>query len=404
VFLRVVGTVVFLAMVATAVIWEKTRPTIAPTHHNTAVVGATLTREIPSLLRLTWQGYKADEIQSDGRVVDHGRAGVSTSEGQSYALLRAAWMDDRPTFVQVWAWTRYNLQVRPDKLFGYLWGRRGDGRWTILDTSSATDADEDIALALVFAGRRWRDDTYLRQARAIAQGIWRDEVVVVRGAPYLTAGSWAPAYATPGPALNPSYLAPYAYRIFAGIDPAHHWMRLVDSSYRVLAACSLSPLGSGGSVGLPPNWCAIRRATGDVAPIKTIKQADVYGYDAFRVMWRVALDYLWNGESRAKAYLDSSAFLRRQWQRKGMLSAYTHTGAVVGLPDVPLFYGADIGDFVVSDPAAAQTITARKLLPLFHQQDGVAYWDQRYSYYEQNWIWFGVAMVGDALPNLAAVA
>jgi len=166
----------------------------------------------------------------------------------------------------------------------------------------------------------------------------------------------------------------------------------------------MSPLGSGGSVGLPPNWCAIRRATAAVAPITVMKQADVYGYDAFRVMWRVALDYLWNGESRAKAYLDSTAFLRRQWQRKGMLSAYTHTGVVVGLPDVPLFYGADIGDFVVSDPAAAQTITARKLLPLFHQQDGVAYWDQRYSYYEQNWIWFGVAMVGDALPNLAAVA
>jgi len=360
-------------------------------------------RDIPRLLRLTWQGYKTDNIQSDGRVVDHGRAGVSTSEGQSYALLRAAWMDDRPAFARVWAWTRYNLQVRPDKLFGYLWGRRGDGRWTILDTASATDADEDIALALVFAARRWHDDTYLRQAGAIVQDIWRDEVVAVRGAPYLTAGSWAPAYTTPGPALNPSYFAPYAYRIFAGIDPTHQWPRLVDSSYRALAACSLAPLRSGGSVGLPPNWCAIRRATGTVAPITAIKRADVYGYDAFRVMWRVALDDLWNREPRAKAYLDGSAFLRRQWQRKGMLSAYTHTGAVVGEPDAPLFYGADIGDFVVSDPTAARAITTRKLLPLFHQQDGVAYWDQRYSYYEQNWIWFGVAMVGDALPNLASL-
>ena len=400
--LRIAAVVVFLTMLSTAATWEKARPTVAPLQHAIAVVGTATAREIPRLLRSTWQGYKTDEIQSDGRVIDHGRAGVSTSEGQSYALLRAVWMDDRPTFARVWTWTQDNLGVRSDKLFGYLWGRRGDGRWTILDTASATDADEDIALALVFAARRWHDDTYLQQARAIMQDIWRVEVVVVHGAPYLTAGSWAPAYTKPGPALNPSYFAPYAYRIFAGIDPAHQWPRLVDSSYHALVACSLSPLRSGGSVGLPPNWCAIRRATGAVAPITAIKQADIYGYDAFRVMWRVALDSLWNREPRAKAYLDGSAFLRQQWRRKGMLSAYTHTGAVVGAPDVPLFYGADIGAFVVSDPTAARAITTRKLLPLFHQQDGVAYWDQRYSYYEQNWIWFGVAMVGDALPNLAS--
>ncbi len=365
-------------------------------------VGDGGTADITRVLQSTWQGYKADYIQGDGRVIDHQRAAVSTSEGQSYALLRAVWSDDRPTFTTVWTWTHHNLQVRSDQLFGYLWGRRGNGYWSILDQSSATDADEDIALALVFAARRWDDNAYLQAARAIVRDIWRDEVAYVRGTPYLTAGSWAPSYSTPGPVLNPSYLAPYAYRIFAQIDPAHPWTLVVDSSYSILAACSAAPLGDRKSVGLPPNWCALRRATGRVAAIPTITRADDYGYDAFRAPWRVALDYLWNGDPRARAYLAGIDFLRQQWRRVGMLGAYSHAGAPSGLLNDPVFYAGALGDFVVTDPTAARAIVARKLLPLVRQQAGVAYWDQRYSYYEQNWLWFGLALAANKLPNLAA--
>ncbi len=357
---------------------------------------------IARILQLTWQGYKVDYIQGDGRIVDHQRAGVSTSEGQSYALLRAVWSDDQPTFVSVWAWTRHNLQVRPDHLFGYLWGHHDDGKWSILDQSSATDGDEDIALALVFAARRWRDDTYLHQARAIMGDIWRHEVAVVGATPYVTAGSWAPSYSAPGPALNPSYLAPYAYRIFAQIDRAHPWIRLVDSSYSILTECSAAPLGDRTSVGLPPNWCALQRSTGRMAALPTINRADDFGYDAFRALWRVSLDYLWNGEPRARAYLAGIDFLRRQWHRVGMLGAYSHAGTPIGLPDDPVFYAGALGNFVVADPAAAQAIVSRKLIPLLRHQAGVAYWDQRYSYYEQNWIWFGLALAADKLPNLTA--
>lgn len=410
---RLIAVVIVLCAAAGCDIARPTtsRPQSAPPSkaRPTAITVRTFA-DIPRLLRLTWQGYERDFIQEDGRVVDHQRAGVTTSEGQSYALLRAAWMDDRPTFDRVWTWTRNNLQVRRDKLFSYLWGRRADGRWTILDPSSATDGDEDIALALLFAGRRWRAAGYQRQAALIAGDIWRDEVADVRGTPYLTAGSWAPSYTTPGPVIDPSYLAPYTYRLFARLDPTHPWSRLVASSYAVLTACSSAPLAASRSVGLPPNWCAIRRATGQVAPVPTIPRADAYGYDAFRTMWRIALDYLWNGEPRAKAYLAAATFLRGQWHRTGALTAYTHAGLTSGTPDVPLFYGGDLGAFVASDPAAAGAIVRRKLLPLFHQDARAAYWDQRYNYYEQNWIWyyeqnwiwFGLALADNRLPNLAA--
>jgi len=357
--------------------------------------------EIARVLQATWQGYKADFIQGDGRVVDHQRAGVSTSEGQSYALLRAVWSDDQSAFATVWTWTSHNLRARSDKLFGYLWGRRVDGSWSILDRANATDGDEDIALALVFAARRWGDNAYLQEARAIISHIWRMDVASVDGAPYLTAGSWAPSYSTPGPALNPSYLAPYAYRIFAGIDSTHPWTKLVDSSYRILAQCSAAPLSGRVSEGLPPNWCALHRSTGRVAAVQTIDRADDYGYDAFRAPWRVALDYLWNGEPRARAYLAGISFLRQQWRRVGMFGAYSHAGAPSGAPDTPVFYAGALGDFVVTDPAAARAVVTHKLLPLLRHQAGVAYWDQRYSYYEQNWVWFGLALAANKLPDLA---
>lgn len=355
---------------------------------------------IPSLLRMTWRGYKADFIQGDGRVVDPQRNRVTTSEGQSYALLRAVWMDDRPTFDLVWDWTRHNLQVRPDKLFGYLWGKRRDGRWTNLDKSSATDADEDIALALIFAAHRWHAPAYQRQARDIVGDVWRQEVADVRGTPYLTAGNWGPSYDKPGPAINPSYFAPYAYRVFAHLDRSHPWMRVVDSSYRVLADCSSSPLGGRSSVDLPPNWCALDRATGAVTSAPALDRANLYGYDAFRAMWRVALDYRWNKEPRAKEYLTRSIFLRERWRQDGLLTAYSHSGAAEG-PEILLFYGGDIGNFVVSAPAMVRAIMERKLLPAFRRQGNTAYWDQRYVYYEQNWIWFGVALAHGQLPNLA---
>lgn len=361
-----------------------------------------LKRQIVADLRSTWSGYKRAFIQGDGRVIDPTRSGVTTSEGQSYALLRAVWMDDRPEFDLVWAWTQHNLQVRGDHLFGYLWGEHPNGSWSILSTNTATDGDEDIALALIFAGHRWHDPAYLRAATAIVRDIWRTEVATVRGTPYLTAGNWAPSVRSPGIPIDPSYLAPYAYRIFAQLDPADPWMKLVTSSYQVLTACSAAQLGASQSVFLPPNWCAVQPTTGQVIGDPSMPRANTYGYDAFRVMWRVALDWQWNRSPRAHAYLERAAFLRQAWQSHHTLYAeYSHGGVPVGTAQDPTIYGGDIGDFVVTAPKGAQAIAETELLPSLRAQTGVAFWGQRDNYFEQNWVWFGLALEAGQLPNLA---
>ena len=134
-------------------------------------------------LSKTWSSYKREFIQGDGRVIDHSDHDVTTSEGQSYAMLRAAWMHDRGTFDSVWRWTRDNLGVRGDALFAWRWGRSPAGNWTVLDRHGASDADQDVALALVFASREWKDQRYLQDARSVMGGIWEKEVAQVGGSP-----------------------------------------------------------------------------------------------------------------------------------------------------------------------------------------------------------------------------
>jgi endo-1,4-beta-D-glucanase Y len=85
--------------------------------------------------------------------------GRGNSEAQSYGMLQAYMMDDKRTFRNIWVWTKQNLQREEDKLFSWDFDLKGSF-WTypakkaiIKDVNSATDADEDIALALLLAGR-----------------------------------------------------------------------------------------------------------------------------------------------------------------------------------------------------------------------------------------------------------
>ncbi|HKF74573.1 MAG TPA: glycosyl hydrolase family 8 [Candidatus Dormibacteraeota bacterium] len=357
----------------------------------------------PDVLRQTWETYRRDFITADGRVVDPPPSGwgETTSEAQSYAMLRAVWLGDRPVFDRTWRWTRVNLQVRGDSLFGWLWGRDQAGAWTLLSENTAADADEDIALALVFASRRWSEERYLTAARSVIAGIWAKEVAWARGRPYLVAGDWAGGVRDQV-VINPSYLAPYAYRVFAAVDPGHRWLELVRTSYDVLERCSWSRLDEDPGVGLPPNWCVLSPYDG-AAHGYSGADGDDYGLDAFRVMWRVALDDEWNGSPAAAAYLAHSGFLRREWRLHHRLEArYAHDGtAYADAGEKALTYAGDLGDFVVNDPAAARSIVQNELLATLRRDRGGVDWGHRSSYYAENWIWFGVALAQHRLVNLA---
>jgi len=177
-------------------------------------------------LSALWSFYKYTFLEH-GRVAARDEGGITTSEGQSYALLRAVWSGDRATFDEVWRWTREHLQVRKgDRLLAWKWSG------TVVDLNSAADADVDVALALVLASRRFSDSRYQRDALELLDDVWRLETVAAGGRRWPVAGNWAAAELYP--TLHVGYLAPHAYQVFAAVDARHPWQDLVANAYDVL--------------------------------------------------------------------------------------------------------------------------------------------------------------------------
>lgn len=355
-----------------------------------------------AMLKSLWNEYKQNYVDpATARTVDRQKGDVTTSEGQSYTMLRAVWMDDKATFDRSFEWTKENLK-RSDNLFSWLYGKRPDGTMGVMPGSgenSASDADTDIALALLFAWSRWSDERYLDEAMPIIDAIWKKEVVMVAGKPYLAANNLEKAAKTPHVLVNPSYLAPYAYRIFAGVDHRHPWETLVDTSYEVIAESAKLPVESGESAGLPPDWVLLDRKTGALAPAASLSSH--YGFDAMRIPFRLALDSMWFGEPRAEAALRQFKFLGDEWEKKAMLAAvYGRNGSPVEPNEAPAFYGGTVGYFMVADRDGFREIIRKKLESLYDPD--VEKWKYGMSYYDDNWAWFGLALAHEALPDLGS--
>src|SRR6266545_7722603 len=336
--------------------------------------------------------YLTSRFEQQGAYVD--ADGTVTSEAQSYALLRAAWSGDRASFDRVWAWTQAHL-MDADGGMHWLWRHGG-----VVDRHTATDADTDTALALLMASKRWNDPALREAGRRLTQLIWQRAVVMVDDKPYLIAGDWANG--APVLALNPSYFAPYAYRIFQEVDPDHNWLGVVDSSYRVLFSAAALPLGFERSAGLPPDWIGIDRATGNLVRLQLAKgDTTHYSYDAARTYWRVALDLRWPGDGRANAYLRQAGFLRDEVARADRVGAvYGHDGTLV--EDTPSLVGTAgaLAALLTLDPGAANALYTRQIVSDPNLAATGVYWGDPNDLYGQEWAWFTTALYANALPDL----
>jgi endoglucanase len=344
---------------------------------------------LPSLSN-SWTFYAQTFIQADGRVIDRSAGGSSTSEGQSYAMLRAVWIGDRSTFDKSYSWGRNNLnsQVRQDHLWAWKWGKAGDGGWRVLDKAFASDADQDVALALITAFKTWRDDRYLQEARAILADIWNEATLQVGDHRFLLAGDSLCSGANCR--INPSYYAPYAYRIFAKFDKAHDWGQLVDTTYFVLTSASALT-----ETALPPDWLVLDTRTGRLS-LPSDKGRN-FSYDALRVYWRIAMDRALSQDSRADEYLRRTLpWLIATRRKRGELPAViSPSGAGLASYESLEMIAAVLPAIDVVDSSVAQEMA--------HQLES-AYragaWGDRNSYYLQNWAWFGTALYTHYLSTL----
>lgn len=336
----------------------------------------------PSLVD-AWKYYKKIFISNDGRVMDHQRASITTSEGQAYAMRRALLMRDKETFDKVYSWTIYNLQHKKDKLFAWLWGQKkptitqGEIKWGILDQNGATDAGAEIADCLILASKVWDQKSYIYDAKKIINDIWNKETVKIKGERILSAGM--DQNKDEFVEINPSYFMIYSFRNFAKIDGAHNWQSVINSSYRLTNWC-INHIPSG----LPPDVFYINRNTG---AITFSKDKSDFSYDAVRTFYRFYVDYKLTGDKRATLLLSKSKLFLNRWKQEGKF--YTEYKQNGDLKD----YNEPIGSIAlmlptikIYDKQMAKEIYINRIRDKYNSE---GYCGDPMDYYAQNLVWFG---------------
>jgi endoglucanase len=363
----------------------KTSPSPAPSV-NTSDLKLSKQRRT-EILDESWKSYRQRFIQPDGRVIDWESDQRTTSEGQAYAMLRSVLANDPETFARTLNWAEVNLARKvggkqSDRLWTWKWGRMPQGQWGVLDGNFASDADIDACFSLILASKRWNKPEYLVLARQKLKDLWQFSTLEVKQQRYLLPGPEVAFRQGETLIFNPSYFAPYAFRVFAQVDGDRDWLKLVASSYRVLEdSATLS------SVGLPSDWVGFNLKTQRYESLKAPLLSQ-YGFDASRVWWRVTLDGAIYNEPRAMAYLKQhTAHLRQLWLDQGKIPAQI---SLQGQPlvdyDATSQYGMLFAAMELLDPAIAENISQTKLLPRYQQ----GFWDNDAAYYTQNLVWFGL--------------
>jgi endoglucanase len=229
-----------------------------------------------------WDAYVERFVSPDGRVIDASAGGITTSEGQSYALFFALVANDRALFRRLYRWTRDNLSAGQleARLPAYKWGPRSDGSWGVLDDNSAADSDLWIGYTLIEAGRLWSDPELTRSGRAVIANVVAHEVARLPGlgpmllpAPrgFVHGKSWR---------LNPSYLPLQLLQGLKSEGVPGPWRELRANTIRMIQARAIR--------GFIDDWVGYEPPAGFVTdPVR----GAIGSYDAIRVyLWQALLD------------------------------------------------------------------------------------------------------------------
>jgi len=257
-----------------------------------------------------WKAEYLTEACGPGRyvVLTHVRPGnLTVSEGHGYGMMLAALMaghdaDAQTVFDGMVAYWREHPTSFHDHLMAW---NQSTSCNNVDGVDSATDGDLDIAFALLLADKQWgscgRVD-YLAEATAVLADVLDGEVDATHSFPLL--GDWVVAGEAPyDTSTRSSDFMVDHFASFASATGSASWSALRDSLYTIVASLQAS-YSSG--VGLVPDFI-VNPATSPAPAPAGFLEGDtdgMYSYNACRVPWRLATDYVTNGDTRAKAALD----------------------------------------------------------------------------------------------------
>jgi len=230
------------------------------------------------------------------------------SEGNGYGMLISAYLGDRETFEGLWEF----VQTYADKLGNMHWQIWPDQDKPVVGKGSATDVDEDTAIALLVAAEKWGGE-YPKLAKEQIERVWehdigKDNFIVKAG------DMWGSCTS-----IDVSYFSPGYYQVFADVTGNKDWEKVIEWGYGFLGKCNENNNGTG----LTPQWtdCECSKS------LKIGKYPDQYWCDASRVPWRMAMNAAWHcNEDALKQARLFSAFFSAQGGAAKIQNGYTLEG------------------------------------------------------------------------------
>jgi len=180
------------------------------------------------------------------------------------------------------------------------------------EESSASDGDIDIAYSLLLADAQWSSDgniNYTEKAKSI-MGAVLDQETNAKTYSVLESNS-IESDSRDYFDMRSSDFIPSEFRSFHKATNKKEWLKIIDSCYKIFNKVQkkYSP-----NAGLVPDF--IQGVNKNPGPAKKhyleSKYDGMYNYNASRVPWRIATDYIITGEKRSKLFLDPI----NQWIRE----------------------------------------------------------------------------------------
>jgi endo-1,4-beta-D-glucanase Y len=247
----------------------------------------------------------------------------TVSEGIAYGMLFAAYANDKTTFDGLWAYAQKHVNSNG------VMNWRIDASGNTTGWNGATDADEDIAAALIAADITWGG----YKAAATKQiNTVRQHQIEVNSYVVKPGDVWGGSAQ-----LNPSYIAPSYYELFKTYTGDASWGQIKEKGYEVLSA------SQNDATGLVPDWST---STGTAVN----GMGYHYGYDASRAPLRIAMSAAWTCDQAALDLLKPFNTWSAKQNLDTLASSYTLAGTPVDRGDAaPLLAAAAAGAITSSN-------------------------------------------------------
>jgi endo-1,4-beta-D-glucanase Y len=234
-----------------------------------------------------------------------GKNNESVSEGQGYGMIIVAYMAGADPKAQ----TTYNglfnyYKEHPSSRNPWLMSWAQKKTCVNRKLSSASDGDIDIAYSLLLADAQWSSAgkiNYASEARHMIDAIQNQEINAATAT--ILESNDVESDSRDYNDMRSSDFIPSEMRAFFNASKNTEWLKSIDSCYKVFDRMqkAYSP-----EAGLVPDF--IQGIGKNPRPAKSYylesKYDGFYNYNACRVPWRIASDYITCGEERSRKFLE----------------------------------------------------------------------------------------------------